>query len=60
MRALGKPLHVKPLEDKIFISGRSAVFPGGFFGEIHPEVLNNFEIPFAVVAGEIRFKEIVE
>lgn len=60
MRALGKQLSVRPLEDKLFISGRGAVFPGGFFGEIHPQVLVNFEIPFAVAAGEIRFREIVE
>jgi phenylalanyl-tRNA synthetase beta chain len=60
MRGLGKQMSVKPLEDRLFISGRAAVFPGGFFGEIHPQVLVNFDIPFAVAAGEIRFKEIVE
>lgn len=60
MRNLGKQLAVRPLEDKLFISGRAAVFPGGFFGEIHPQVLVNFEIPFSVAAGEIRFREIVE
>jgi phenylalanyl-tRNA synthetase beta chain len=60
MRALGRQLHVKPYEDKLFISGRAAVFPGGFFGEINPRVLANFEMPFAVCAGEIRFREIIE
>lgn len=60
LRGLGRQLTVKPLEDKLFISGRAAVFPGGFFGEIHPQVLLNFNIPYAVVAGEIRFKEIVD
>jgi phenylalanyl-tRNA synthetase beta chain len=59
-RALGERFSVKPYEDRLFISGRAAVFPGGFFGEIHPEVLSNFELPFAVVAGEIRFREIID
>lgn len=59
-RALGKELHLKPYEDRLFISGRGAVFPGGYFGELHPQVLTNFELPFAVVAAEIRFREILE
>ena len=60
LRLLGKQLQLKPYEDKLFISGRAAVLPGGFFGEIHPAVLNRFEIPFAVAAGELRIKEILE
>jgi phenylalanyl-tRNA synthetase beta chain len=60
MRGLGKQIPLKPYEEKLFISGRAAVFPGGFFGEIHPSVLTNFGIPFAVAAGEIRFREILE
>lgn len=59
-KLLGRELPLKPYEEKIFISGRAAVFPGGFFGEIHPEVLEAFEIGFAVAAGEIRLKEVLE
>jgi phenylalanyl-tRNA synthetase beta chain len=59
-KLLGKELPLKPYEEKIFISGRAAVFPGGFFGEIHPEVLEAFDIGFAVAAGEIRLREILE
>lgn len=60
IRLLGRELHLKPYEEKMFISGRAAVFPGGFFGEVHPQVLENFEIGFPVVAGEIRLKELFE
>jgi phenylalanyl-tRNA synthetase beta chain len=60
MRQLGQQLHLKPYEEKLFISGRGAVFPGGFFGEVHPQILENFDIGFPVVAGEIRLKELFE
>jgi phenylalanyl-tRNA synthetase beta chain len=59
-RLLGRELMLKPYEEKLFISGRAAVFPGGFFGEVHPEVLEAFDLPFGVVAGEIRLREILE
>jgi phenylalanyl-tRNA synthetase beta chain len=59
-KLLGKPLHLKPYEEKLFISGRAAVFPGGFFGEVHPQILEKFDIGFPVVAGEIRLKELFE
>lgn len=60
LRQLGHELHLKPYEEKMFISGRAAVFPGGFFGEVHPQVLENFDIGFPVVACEIRLKELFE
>ncbi len=60
LRLIGKQLQLKPYEDKLFISGRAAVLPGGFFGEIHPQVLSRFEIPCAVSAGELRIKEILD
>ena len=59
-RLLGRQIPFKPYEEKLFISGRAAVFPGGYFGEIHPQILTNFELPFSVAAGEIRFRELLE
>ncbi len=60
LRLVGKELALKPYEEKLFISGRAAVLPGGFFGEVHPQVLERFDIPFGVAAGELRIKEILE
>lgn len=55
---------IKPLEHPSFIRGRCAEFKGekenkllvkGVFGELHPEVLSNFELEYPVVLWEMEF-----
>jgi phenylalanyl-tRNA synthetase beta chain len=59
LRDLGvEDYRVEPLEDPAFIPGRcaSVVISGervGVFGEIHPEVLENFELEYPVAALEL-------
>jgi phenylalanyl-tRNA synthetase beta chain len=39
-------------------TGTSEVLVEGFFGEINPEVITNFELEYPVVALEVEFKSI--
>ena len=54
---------IKEVEHPSFLEGRVAELSvkrkkGGFLGEIHPQVLNNFELENPVSAFEINLKEI--
>lgn len=64
-RSLGVEYKLKRSTHTSFIEGRTAeIFIGkdsiGFIGEIHPSVLNNWELETPVVAFEISLKEIFE
>lgn len=63
---LGLKMEIKPYDHPSFIKGRCAyvegvydtskkVFLEGFFGEIHPEVITNFNLEYPVVAFEVEF-----
>ena len=60
---LGYSMEVNPSDNPSFISGRVANIKGsskngdieGFFGEVSPEVITNFEIEYPVIAFEIEF-----
>lgn len=52
---LGLKLDMKPFEHPSFIEGRCAQTEYGFFGEIHPEVLENFGLEVPVCAFEFDF-----
>ncbi len=65
---LGLKMDIKQLNHPSFIKGRSALFTGwnekieaspvieGFFGELHPEVITNFNLEYPVIAFEMEFK----
>lgn len=64
---LGLMMEIDSLEHPIFIKGRCAIIKGlktgsndvnveGFFGEINPEVITNFQLEYPVVALEVEFK----
>ncbi len=54
--------EIKEIEHNSFISGRVAgIYKGeeiGFFGEIHPEVLENFELGYPTIAMELNLTKI--
>ena len=60
---LGYSMELSDSENTSFIAGRVADFTGdskngqikGFFGEIAPEVIRNFELEYPVIAFEIEF-----
>ncbi len=56
-RSLGLEFDFSELDDPRFIPGRSAIMnlerPVGILGEIHPEVLENFEVEVPVVGFEL-------
>ena len=65
---LGLQMEIKPLNHPSFIKGRCAYVKGwnenrefpvieGFFGEMHPEVITNFNLEYPVVAFEVTFIE---
>ncbi|MEM2086516.1 MAG: phenylalanine--tRNA ligase subunit beta [Archaeoglobaceae archaeon] len=65
MRELGFEWTAKESEDPAFIEGRQGEIvvkneKVGVFGEIHPEVLENFGIPNPVVAFEIELDKLFE
>ncbi len=65
MRELDIEWEVRESEDEAFIEGRRAdIVAGGrkvgVFGEIHPEVLENFGIPNPVVGLEIDLSELFD
>lgn len=62
---LGKEAVIKDVEHKSFLSGRAGkVYIGkkeiGIIGEIHPKVLENFEIEMPVAAFEIDLDELIK
>lgn len=61
--SLGKTYSIKPAEHNSFISGRCGriSFSGkeiGYIGEIHPQVLENFELEIPVSALELNITEL--
>ncbi|MDI9614182.1 phenylalanine--tRNA ligase subunit beta [Methanothermobacter sp.] len=62
---LGYEFRVEPLDHPSFIMGRCASIESegessrirGFFGEVHPEVVTNFNLEYPVIALEIEFEE---
>ncbi|MGV8076146.1 MAG: phenylalanine--tRNA ligase subunit beta [Methanosarcina sp.] len=64
MREMMLPYEVKESEDPAFLEGRRAdVYVKGkklgVFGELHPEVINNFALGYAVVGFELDLKDLI-
>jgi len=62
MRNLASPFEIRPAEDPAFLEGRQAglLKEGsviGGYGELHPEVLENFELGYPTIAGEFYLDE---
>ena len=66
---LGLEMTIEDLDHPSFIPGRCAQLKGvkketgdvcveGFFGEINPEVIRNFELEYPVIALEVEFKSL--
>lgn len=66
---LGLKMEIEDLDHPSFIQGRCAslkgikkgsseVIVGGFFGEINPGVITNFQLEYPVIALEVEFKKI--
>ena len=63
---LGYTMELSSSDNLSFIEGRVANFKGnspngninGFFGEVSPEVISNFELEYPVIAFEIEFEEV--
>lgn len=67
---MGFEMELEDHDDSAFIKGRCAKFTTkplnkntpftfkGYFGEIHPEVLTNFELEYPVIAFEVEFSEV--
>jgi phenylalanyl-tRNA synthetase beta chain len=64
---IGFKMEIEPLNHPSFIKGRCASIRAvsddntkgavsGFFGEVDPEVITNFELEYPIVAFEIEFK----
>ncbi len=61
MKAMGIKFIIEPKRHDSFISGRCASLQAdgkefGFFGEIHPQVLSNFELEYPCSAFEIDLR----
>jgi phenylalanyl-tRNA synthetase beta chain len=57
LRDIGMRGKVKPYSHPSFIPGRCAEIEGvGYFGELHPRVLTNFELEYPAVAMELTLK----
>jgi phenylalanyl-tRNA synthetase beta chain len=60
---LGLKMDVEPLDHPSFIQGRCAMVVTeenkltGFFGEISPKVISNFNLEYPVVGFELEYKE---
>lgn len=65
---LGLKMEIEPSDHPSFIKGRCASVKGisdkglkgsvvGFFGEVDPEVITNFNLEYPVVAFELEFKK---
>jgi phenylalanyl-tRNA synthetase beta chain len=65
LRELGIKCEYAPLDHPSFCEGRSAKVTGNtselwaVLGEIHPEVLNNFDLAFPVVYCELRLRRVI-
>jgi phenylalanyl-tRNA synthetase beta chain len=55
---LGKEWGSKATDIGSFIPGRCATFPGGFFGEIHPTVLDNFSLEVPATGFELDLRKL--
>lgn len=67
---MGFEMELEDHDDSAFIKGRCAKFTTkplnkntpftfkGYFGEIHPEVLTNFELEYPVIVFEVEFSEV--
>jgi phenylalanyl-tRNA synthetase beta chain len=65
---IGLKMVIEPIDHPSFIKGRCAAIKSesdningmgsitGFFGEVDPEVITNFELEYPVIAFEIEFK----
>ena len=65
---IGLKMVIEPIDHPSFINGRCAAIKSesdningkgsitGFFGEVDPEVITNFELEYPVIAFEIEFK----
>lgn len=60
VRDLGVNYEIKETYEPYFIKGRAALINSklfnGVIGEIHPQILNNFDLELPVIAGEFRLK----
>lgn len=65
---LGLKMEIEPSDHPSYIRGRCASVKGvsdndtkgsvvGFFGEVDPEVITNFDLEYPVVAFELEFKD---
>ena len=66
---MGFSMELEDYDDSIFLEGRCAKFNAvalddklpftlkGYFGEVHPEVLTNFELEYPTIAFEVEFGE---
>jgi len=57
--------RIEPYEHSSFIPGRCAIILKngeklGFFGEVHPQVIENFELGYPIIALEINLSKIKE
>ena len=58
--SVGINYEIKNYVHKSFIEGRCADFEFGFFGEVHPKVLENFDLETPVSGFEIDMDELFE
>ncbi len=59
LRDVGKPYDIEPAEDPNFIDGRCAAVRiggsrAGVFGEVHPRVINGYELGHPIAAFELE------
>ena len=64
MREMMLPYEVKESKDMAFLEGRRAdVYAKGkkigVFGELHTEVINNFDLGYAVVGFEFELNDLI-
>jgi len=58
MESIGSEYKIKKSKHDSFIPGRAASIGFGFFGEIHPQVLDNFGLEVPVTAFELNLDDI--
>jgi len=58
MESVGPAYKIRKFKHGSFIPGRVASLEFGFFGEIHPQVLDNFGLEIPVTAFELNLDEI--
>ncbi len=62
MRNLSSAFNIKSMEDPSYLEGRQAALMKegttiGGYGEVHPEVLENFELGYPTISGEFYLDE---